>query len=192
MVAPPPPPGSEDLPRRNYRHVRTAITLLILTGFVIWAGVRAWEEVSLDLAEDDEPLTQVLPDPTCAAVAPTDAPAPEEIGVNVYNATEQSGLAQRVAGEMRERGFAILDVANDPTSRTVVHVAEIRAATMEQPGVDLVMAHFPGAVFFADERSDESIDLVLGPEFEGIAPRPSPGAAATPTGTATPLPPCSE
>lgn len=135
MVAPPPPPAPEDVPRRSYRHVRTAITLLILTGFVIWAGVRAWEEVSLDLNENDDPPPAVLADPTCAAVAPTDAPAPEEIGLNVYNATERSGLAQSVAGEMRERGFAILDVANDPTSRTVVHVAEIRAATMEQPGV---------------------------------------------------------
>lgn len=190
MVAPPPPPGPEDLPRRNYRHVRTAITLLILAGFVVWAGFRAWNEVSLDLDDDDDPLAEVLPDPTCAAVAPTEAPAPEEIGLNVYNATETNGLAQQVAGTMRERGFAILDVANDPTTRTVVHVAEIRASTREQPGVELVIAHFPGAVFFGDERSDESIDLVLGPEFAGVAPEPAPGAVATPEGTATPLPPC--
>lgn len=190
MVAPPPPPGPEDLPRRSYRHLRTAITLLILAGFVVWAGFRAWNEVSLDLDDDDDPLVEVLPDPTCAAVAPTEAPAPEEVGLNVYNATDQSGLAQRVAGVMRERGFAILDVANDPTTRTVVHVAEIRASTREQPGVELVIANFPGAVFFADDRSDESIDLVLGPEFAGVAPEPSPGAVATPEGTATPLPPC--
>lgn len=190
MVAPPPPPGPEDLPRRSYRHVRTAITLLILTGFVVWAGFRAWDEVSLNLDEDDGTVAEVLPDPTCAAVAPTEAPAPEEIGLNVYNATDRSGLAQRAAGAMRERGFAILDVANDPTARTVVHVAEVRASTMETPGVELVMAHFPGAVFFGDERTEESIDLVLGPEFAGVAPEPSPGAVATPEGTATPLPPC--
>lgn len=190
MVAPPPPPGPEDLPRRNYRHLRTAITLMILTGFVVWAGFRAWDEVSLDLEEDEDGIAEVLPDPTCAAVVPTEAPAPEEIGLNVYNATDTNGLAQQVAGAMRERGFAILDVANDPTTRTVVHVAEIRASTSETPGVALVMAHFPGSVFFGDERSDESIDLVLGPEFVGVAPEPSPGAVATPEGTATPLPPC--
>jgi hypothetical protein len=189
MVAPP-PPGPEDLPRRNYRHMRTTITLLILTGFVVWAGLRAWSEVEFPVTDEDNPLAEVLPDPTCAAVAPTNAPTPAEIGLNVYNATEQSGLAQRVAGVMRERGFAILDVANDPTTRTVVHVAEIRASSLEHPGVGLVMAHFPGSVFFADERPDESVDLVLGPEFEGVAPAPAPGAVATPEGTATPLPPC--
>jgi len=190
MVAPPPPPGPEDLPRRSYRHMRTTITLLILAIFVVWAGYRAWSEVSVDLQDEDEPLAEVLPNPTCAAVAPTDAPEPAEVGLNVFNATEQSGLAQRVAGVMRERGFAILDVANDPTTRTVVHVAEIRASSPEHPGVALVMAHFPGAVFFGDERADDSIDLVLGAEFQGVAPEPEPGAVATPEGTATPLPPC--
>lgn len=190
MVAPPPPPAPEDLPRRNRRHLRTTITMLILAGFVVLAAFRAWEEVSLDLEGDDDPVVEVLPDPTCAAVAPTEAPAPEEIGLNVYNATDTNGLAQQVAAAMRERGFAILDVANDPTSRTVVHAAEIRAAARETPGVGLVMAHFPGSVFFADERDEESIDLVLGPEFTGVAPEPSPGTVATPEGTATPLPPC--
>jgi hypothetical protein len=175
--------------RRDYRHVRTAVTLLVLTVFVVGAGIIAWNMVTESTADDTD-VSPIIAAPTCAVVAPTDAPPPEEIGLNVYNATGRSGLAQNVAGEMRERGFAILDVANDPTTRTVVHVAEIRATDEDQPGVELLLSHFPGAVFYGDERTEPSIDLVLGEAFDGVAPEPEAGEPAEPEGTATPLPAC--
>jgi hypothetical protein len=197
MAAPPPPDPDqppyypvEPRPRRNWRHLRAAITLLVLIALVIGAAAYAWSQLAQMTDGDDDVADTTIPDPTCAVIAPTDAPDPADIGLNVYNATDRSGLAQSVAGEMRERGFAILDVANDPTSRTVVHVAEIRATDEDQPGVELLMSHFPGAVFYADERTDPSIDLVLGGAFEGVAPEPAAGEPAEPEGTATPLPPC--
>jgi hypothetical protein len=194
MAAPSPPdpelPDFELEPqRRDHRHLRTAITLVVLTALVVGAGIYAWSLVTESTGDEDE-IGPLIAAPTCAVVAPTDPPPPEEIGLNVYNATSRSGLAQSVAAEMRERGFAILDVANDPTTRTVIHVAEIRATAEDNPGVDLLLSQFPGAVFYPDERTEPSIDLVLGEAFDGVPPAPEAGEPAEPEGTATPLPPC--
>jgi hypothetical protein len=53
------------------------------------------------------------------------------------------------------------------------------------------MAQVPGAVFVADNRTDGTVDLVVGAAFEALAP---PGGAPAPVapadGTATPLPSC--
>lgn len=176
-------------PRRDHRHLRTAITLLVLLVIVSGAGWYSWNLIAGESEADEDP-NGIVAAPTCAVVAPTGAPPPEDIGLNVYNATDRNGLASSVAREMRERGYAILDVANDPTTRTVTQVAEVRANVEQQLAVDLVMSQFPGSVFLPDERTDGSIDLALGEAFEAIAAIPAPGEPAAPEGTATPLPVC--
>lgn len=181
------PPLEDDVRhRRQYRRIRTAITLVILTGIVVWAAWYAWHVVTEPAATDDdsEPVVQT---PVCAVTVPTEAPPPEEISINVYNGTSRNGLASQVAREMREQGYVILDVANDPLSRSITGVAEVRAANAENLAVQLIMSQFPGATFVPDEREDEVIDLVLGERFEAIGPQdPEPD----PESTVEPLPAC--
>lgn len=170
------------------RHKRTVVTLLSLAGFVFVAGLYSWTYIT-NPGDDEADLGVVAP--TCIPTAPTDAPPPAEIRLNVYNATDRNGLASSTAGEMRKRGFAILDVANDPSGRQVATTAEVRANPDSQAAANLVMAQVPGAVFVPDNRTDGTVDLVVGAAFEALTP---PGAAPAPvpsgTGTATPLPPC--
>jgi hypothetical protein len=178
------PPLEDDV--RHRRRIRTAITLVILTGLVLWAAWYAWDVVTEPAATEDgsEPVVQT---PVCAVAVPTDAPPPEEISINVYNGTSRNGLASQVAREMREQGYVILDVANDPLSRSITGVAEVRAANDENLAVQLIMSQFPGATFVSDEREDEVIDLVLGEQFAAIGPQdPEPD----PESTVEPLPPC--
>lgn len=179
------PPLDEDVrQRRRYRRIRTAITLVILTGLVVWAGWYAWNVVTEPAATDDdsEPVVQA---PVCAVSVPTEAPPPEEISINVYNGTSRNGLASQVARDMREQGYVILDVANDPLSRSITGVAEVRAADAENLAVQLIMSQFPGARFIPDERDDEVIDVVLGEQFQAIGPQ-----NPDPESTVAPLPAC--
>ncbi len=181
------PPIDDDVGhRRAYRRIRTAVTLLLLVGLVVGAGWYAWKVVTEPTAagEEQEPVAQA---PACAVAVPTDAPPPEEISINVYNGTDRNGLASQVAREMRELGYVILDVANDPLSRSVTGVAEVRAANADDLAVQLIMSQFPGAVFVPDERKDDVIDVVLGEQFVAIGPQdPEPD----PESTIEPLPAC--
>jgi hypothetical protein len=181
-----PPIGEDVRHRRAYRRIRTAVTLVLLTGLVVWAAWYAWRIVTEPAAtgEEEEPVVQT---PVCAVAVPTEAPPPEEISINVYNGTTRNGLASQVAREMREQGYVILDVANDPLNRSVTGVAEVRAANPDHLAVLLIMSQFPGAGFVPDERSDEVIDVVLGEQFTAIGPQdPEPD----PESTVQPLPAC--
>lgn len=159
----------EPAPTHTWRHVRTAVTLLVLVGFVIGAAWYSWDNV-MNPGDDDD----VAGSPTmCPTGAPTDAPAPEEIELNVYNATGRNGLAQQVASQMSDRGFIILDVANDPQDSTIEGTAEIRSHPDRENAAGLVASMVPDAELVADERDSDAVDLVLGDSFEELtAPEP--------------------
>jgi hypothetical protein len=93
---------------------------------------------------------------------------PEDVTVNVYNATVRRGLANNTAAELRIRGFTISDVQNDPLEAVIPGVAEIRAATADMPEVRLLIQHVPGAVIVADGRAGTTVDLVLGETFSAL------------------------
>lgn len=183
------PPVNHDVTpsRRGRRRLRTALTLLILAGLVAGAAWYSWDLVTEPTADTDDEI--VVSTPECAMPVPTDAPPPEEINLNIYNGTSINGLASQVARTLREQGYVILDVANDPRRRSVTGVAEIRAAS-QRTEVELVMSQFPGAVFLQDQRQDDSIDVVVGQSFQQVGPQAGPGSGSTgtpsPDGTATP------
>lgn len=182
-----PPLQDEYRPRRRiYRRIRTAVTLLALTALVSYSAWYAWSvvtEPAAVLEEGEEPAGG----PICAIPEPTEGPEPEDVSVNVYNATSINGLASSTARELREIGFVILDVANDPDRRTISEVAEVRASSQDDPAVVLVMSQFPGSVFRGDERTDETIDIVLGNSFTEVGPQPE---EPDPESTVEPFPWC--
>lgn len=161
----------EPAPDQTWRHVRTAVTLLVLVGFVVGAAWYGWDKVMGDDGSESAEAS-----PTCVPVTPTDAPDPDAIELNVYNATSRNGLASGVAEEMRDRGFIIMDVDNDPQQSTVEEPAEIRAHPDQEEAAAFVAALVPGSVIVMDDRSSETVDLVLGDEFEELAAEPDPDA----------------
>ncbi|NED95882.1 LytR C-terminal domain-containing protein [Phytoactinopolyspora alkaliphila] len=165
----------EAAPRQTWRHVRTGITLLVLVAFVVGAAWYSWNNVVAP-TDDDTSTTPVATD--CPTVVPTDAPPPEEIELNVYNATSRSGLAQQVASQMRDRGFTIMDVDNDPLGATIEGSAEVRAHPEHEIAASLVATMVPGAVLVPDERENATVDLVLGENFDDLAAEAEPDATA--------------
>ncbi|WP_123788335.1 LytR C-terminal domain-containing protein [Phytoactinopolyspora halophila] len=167
-----PPADYELAPRHTWRHVRTAVTLVVLVVFVVGAAWYSWNNVIP--SEDDDVATEASV--ACVEVVPSEAPAPDAIELNVYNSTDERGLARRVADEMGSRGFVIMNVANDPLERAIEGPAEVRTHPDQHDAAGVVAAVVPGAEVLSDEQADETVDLVLGEAFDGLADQPDPDA----------------
>lgn len=162
--------------RRRWKRIRTSVTLLILVGVVVGAAWYSWRSVT----EDEEPQAASTTQ-ACVPNAPTAAPAPGDIQLNVYNSTDRRGLASSVAKELRSRGFSVLEIANDPLDKLIEGSAEIRSNSSQQAAASLIAALVPGASFLPDERTEPVVDLVLGNAFEALAAADAP-VGPPPTG----------
>lgn len=93
---------------------------------------------------------------------------PEEVEVNVYNATSRPGLAAQVAKGLRGRGFVVKTVANDPKRAELTGRGELRYGTTGAEAAELVDAHVGTFAQNVDERTRTSVDVVLGPTFDRL------------------------
>lgn len=109
---------------------------------------------------------------------------PTTIQVRVFNATDQAGLAQTVAGQMQQRGFTVTEIANDPSDREVTGVGELRYGVRGREVARYVRLLLPGAGDHADTRADAKVDLVIGPDFANLATPEQVAAALLPASSA--------
>jgi hypothetical protein len=118
--------------------------------------------------------------PPAATCTPYDPKAvtPANTRVNVYNASDRVGLAGSVARSLRERGFVIGKVANDPSSRKAPKVAEIRYGPKGEAHAKLLRTSLPkGTTLVKDKRKAVTVDLALGQRYTTLAPVPTTTAA---------------
>ena len=117
---------------------------------------------------------------TCVTVSVTPGaalPEPATVTVNVYNATDRSGLARTTADELKTRGFGIGAVANDPLGKSVAGVAEIRYGASGADNAALLRYYAPKATLVQDKRTDATVDLVLGAKWKAVPPQKAVDAA---------------
>lgn len=119
-----------------------------------------------------------------ATGAATVLPPPKQVTVNVYNATGRQGLAAQVAADLRGRGFAVSQVANDPMHAKVSGPAEVRAGAGGASQLQVVMAQVAGGVAQSDTRQDNTVDLVLGDGFQALRDPAQANAALAPAAPA--------
>ena len=118
----------------------------------------------------------------CPSTAPPLAViAPAQVRINVYNATERRGLASTVATALKKRGFKVGEVANDPLKRSVTGLAEVRSSAQGTDASRTVIAQMGQVVLVPDQRTDASVDLVLGATFKKLVSPAEAAAAITPT-----------
>jgi LytR cell envelope-related transcriptional attenuator len=91
--------------------------------------------------------------------------------VRVLNASGRGGQAADVAGAMKDLGFAQPTAANDPiyAGTRLTCQGQIRFGTAGQSSAAAVWLVAPCTELFNDNRADDSVDLVLGTEFNALA-----------------------
>jgi hypothetical protein len=159
-------------PRSGRRPLPPLIFLLVLAV----AAVAVWWYVIRQ--EDHKAAAQQAACSTVAAAPPSLEPA--SVSLRVYNATDIAGLATTVANSLKERGFTVGEVANDPSGRKVAGVGELRFG---QPGKDaaaFVKLFVPGATDYPDTRATAVVDVVIGPDFKTLATPDAVAAALAP------------
>lgn len=147
------------------------ITLVVLGAIVLFgAGVAlSW---FLRGGSGDGPAAPTAPvSPTCVAttvVPGVGLPKPGTVSINVYNATDRTGLAAGTAGVLKGRGFTVGEIANDPLGKTIKASAELRHGPKGKANATLLSFYIPGAKLVADDRTDASVDVVLGEKFKAV------------------------
>lgn len=139
---------------------KSALTLAVLCGLLVVAGV--W-----GLAALTAPLPDRDPPPLC-----TDQTIPagrqlfrDQVVVSVFNASGRSGLASATQELLVERGFVAADTGNAPSMAAGV---QIWADDPANPAVQLVRKQFRGAKVVPGDTLGRGVVVVLGQRFGGL------------------------
>jgi len=168
------------VPFRNRTRRRRRVLAVALGGLLL-VGVGAYGLVNLVTAPDQTTAAacraadeapgsaaqlQQAAAGTAASAAAGTAP---KFTLNVYNSTNRHGLAANTAAQLKQRGFVIGQVTNDPLKANVSVAAQVRGSKSQEAELHSVAAEVPGAQIQTDGRNDPSVDLVLGTAFTSLA-----------------------
>jgi hypothetical protein len=164
--------GMSTAARRRRRRTALVLTamVLVLAGVFAYAGAyyQGWLPGSEEAAQTTSSPTET-----------EEGLQPEDVVVNVYNASGVPGLAGRTAEAVTARGFEVGSVDNDPENETIEHSADIRHGESGEEAALLLQQEVPGAELVNDEREGPEIDLVLGDAFEELPELPADDSEAT-------------
>ena len=167
------------VPFRTRTRRRRRTVGFVLSGLLI-AGVGAYGLVNLVTAPSAssdacnagsvraaDPATSAATPPVSGAALSSDGTP--KFTLNVYNSTNRQGLAANTANQLKLRGFIIGQVTNDPLKAKLTVSAQVRGARSNVAELRQVAAEVPGAQIQTDNRTDPSVDLVLGNGFADLA-----------------------
>ncbi|MDH6460403.1 hypothetical protein M2302_000558 [Micromonospora sp. A200] len=94
---------------------------------------------------------------------------PKDVKINVFNATDQIGLAGNIADDFRNRKFQVKKTATAP--KGVDEVALLRYGPKGVGSAHLLRAYFLNNAepVYDAKRKDDSVDVVLGSGFQQLA-----------------------
>ncbi|MFG2823156.1 LytR C-terminal domain-containing protein [Kitasatospora sp. NPDC048365] len=128
--------------------------------------------------------------PGAPAASSTAVPQPQAVTVNVYNATDKSGLAARTAEELKKRGFTVGKVGNAPTALgKVPGTIQVVSGPGGLGAATLLKSQAAGATATEDTRADATVDFVIGDTYAALLdPTQAAAALAEATKPVTPTP----
>ncbi|MET7300238.1 LytR C-terminal domain-containing protein [Embleya sp. NPDC005575] len=157
-------------PRMTRRRRRMPVVIAIVVGLVVLATA-GWGVYHFT-SDDGGDKAAACPSPTASAspaTPPVALPEPKTITVNVYNATKRTGLAKTVGDALKARGFLIGKVTNDPLNQPIAATAEIRHGFPGTTPAKVVAAQVAASTGKEDQRTDGSVDLVIGDGWTDLA-----------------------
>jgi len=104
-----------------------------------------------------------------AVIANTKLPEPQDVKINVYNATDKPGQANAVKTEFHNRKFQVGKSGNDPAK--FKGVALLRYGPKAVGAAWLLRAYFLNDIQadFDIKRTDDTVDVIIGPSFKQLA-----------------------
>jgi hypothetical protein len=143
---------------------------VMLTGSLVYASsyVQGWV---------GNHAPKALVNASCIRAPSVRAVKPRDVTVNVYNTTARTGLAATAASSLQRQGFNIATTDNDPLGRTLLSTGEIRYGPSGLDGANLVARRLPGAKLVLDDRTDATVDMVVGQEFRRVIVPPKAAAS---------------
>lgn len=151
--------GMSTAARRARRRAGLVITgllaALLLALILALAFMQGWFGLGQGGADDAAQTT--------AVEVPAPSVLPEEVSVNVFNATSVGGLAGRTAEALSARGFDVQGVDN---ADAIEGAGIVRYGPAAQEQAEL-LAESVGQDVVLDlvEREGETVDLILGPDW---------------------------
>jgi len=163
--------------RRRERPIWVPVVLVLAGVGVLFAagfGIATWLQGDVTSAPDPEFTVDAVVDEVGECIATTIIPAEvlpskDEVVLNVYNATNRSGLAGKTAREFKAEGFRIKNVANDPREKRIPEVAEIRFGPNAADAAELVEYYLAGAKMVPLKRKGTVVDVALGRGYTSLA-----------------------
>ncbi len=169
--------------RRRQRR-RAAITLTIV--FLMLAATFGYAAAFVQGWVGGKTVKTVA-NAACQAALGAQPVTPHAVTINVYNATNRDGLATSVAKSLRRQGFKVHTIANDPLAKKLSGVGEVRHGPTGAAGATLAAMTLPGAAVVLDDRTDNTVDIVLGDRFSALRTLPK-GTTSQSTKPTAPVP----
>lgn len=192
-------------PKRRRRLVLGVVASAAALGLVAWGSVQLIDVFTGSKDEDTRTVSassasggDCKPSASGTDTNPAKAPKPSAITVNVYNATDRSGLAKDTADELKKRGFKIGEVDNAPDDldKKVKSPGLLLGtpASKQNGALAVLGAHLAKADTKTDTarkgKAAKSVDLVIGSGYKALVkaatadqaisalskPRPAPSA----------------
>ncbi|GAB78592.1 LytR cell envelope-related transcriptional attenuator [Austwickia chelonae] len=178
------PSASTSQRRRSIIALAALGSVLLIAFLTAFSYIHGWFP-SQSVAQPAAPTSKAsAPSQPSEAPAPSSAPpsspsctpmTPKKVTVNIFNATKRPGLAGTAAKTLKDQGFTVGKVSNDPKNKKVEDSAEIRFGPSGAAKADFLVSRVTGAVKVQDDRTDDTVDIALGEKYTSISPGPSSG-----------------
>ncbi|NUS73573.1 MAG: LytR C-terminal domain-containing protein [Corynebacteriales bacterium] len=90
-------------------------------------------------------------------------PDPSQVKLRILNATDTKGLASKVQISFEKRGYTQIEIGN--ADDVVEGSAQVRYGPRAAGSAQLVRGNIVGATVRPDNRRDDVVELLIGPEF---------------------------
>jgi LCP family protein required for cell wall assembly len=102
--------------------------------------------------------------------------APQDVTVQVYNSTPQSGLAATATSQLKKRGFNVMSPTDYTSS---LKTTTVFFSAGNEPAAATVAAAFPNSKLERSAGVGQVVQVVLGPDFSAVAAPPPSGSSVT-------------
>jgi LytR cell envelope-related transcriptional attenuator len=162
--------------RRNARPAIVLLVVLLVASAVVWTIAltrppEVHEAAACNPPPQADPAQPHLGTPVSRSTMINVAPAKlADAKIRVLNASGRGGQAAEIAGALKDLGFAQPTAANDPiyAHARLNCQGQIRFGDAGQAGAAAVWLVAPCAELYHDDRTDDSVDMVLGTEFSSL------------------------